>query len=133
MIFSKNKKSLTLVQLIVATVILSASVTGLFAAFVSGKKITARSRRKLIAINYARQIAESLKSAVRQDEYDDPAKPLGCAGAHPFNCPKVSPIAAPAGLTSFGATNGYTVTDIPVGSAYMRKVTITVNWNEPST
>ncbi|MDP2938963.1 MAG: type II secretion system protein [Candidatus Omnitrophota bacterium] len=120
----KDKKSLTLVEIVVAMVILSASVTGLFATFVSGRRIAERAKRRLIAINYARQIAESLKSAVRQDTYD-----TGDLGCGVFPCNQVSPIASPSGL--FNPLNIYRIENILVGSVNMRKVTIKVTWDEP--
>jgi type II secretory pathway pseudopilin PulG len=136
-----DKKSLTLVEIVVALAILSACVTGLFASFVAGKKYTARSKRRIIALNCARQVAESLKSFVRGDTYNSEA--LACG-----NSPSGSPctvnlpsafinINLPAEL--YGATAKYDISNIAIDPAdpdnpnkWMRKVTITVTWNEPT-
>lgn len=126
-----NKKSVSLVEVMVALVILVTCVAGMYATFIAGRKAVARSKRKLIAINYARKVAESLKYYVRQTDYDSQTAPLGCSS---YPCPKdprLLPLLLnlPSGLPNASTT--YTVDNIPVGTVNMRKVVITVTWEEP--
>lgn len=120
-----GRKSLTLVEIVVAMLILAFCATGILASFIAARKLTARSKRKLAAINYCRQQAEALKTAVRQDTYDTGL--LGCPGGFPCNYGPFN-----VDLSGIPGTLTYTVANIAVdATTNMRRVVINVNWNEP--
>lgn len=139
-----NKKSVTLVEVMVAMVIMATCVAGMYATFIAGRKAVSRSKRKLIAMNAARQVAESLKSSVRQDTYNTGY--LACSNPSGIPCSSINPFAAGQVLASqtfpsslFNGSAGYVVTNIQIDpnkadtpDNRMRRVQISVTWDEPN-
>lgn len=85
----KNKKALSLVEILVAMVILTIAAAGLFSSFVAANKFISRSKRRLAAVNAARHINEELYKYVRANDWNDPADTnlLYCPGAT-YGCDK---------------------------------------------
>ncbi len=70
-----NKKALTLVEILVATVILALVVTGLANVFVSGKRYIKQSRLRMAGGEIGKKFLDPLQSYVRQDTWS--TNPLG--------------------------------------------------------
>lgn len=61
---SQGPAGTTLLEILVAMTILGILVAAIFSAFAFGQRVTAASGGRLVALGYARQQAESLRSAV---------------------------------------------------------------------
>lgn len=118
----------TLVEVIVSLLILAIAVTGLFASFVAAQRYVSRSRHRLVAANAARMAIESLKSSVDQRTWDDPAVNLLACAAYP--CTKTYALPADYQGTPWNWSANYVVTPISVGGVDMRRVDVTVRWDE---
>lgn len=62
-----KKKSFTLVEVIVAAVILALVVVGMFVVFKSGERFSVEDKQKVAATNLNRQVIEHLQSLGAQD------------------------------------------------------------------
>jgi Tfp pilus assembly protein PilV len=65
-----NRKSFSLVEVIVAAVILSLAFGGLFAAFIAARSYSTYSTERTIAANLARRALEDLYDGVSADNWD---------------------------------------------------------------
>ncbi len=65
-----KRKGLSLVEIIVATVILTLAFGGLFAAFIGIRRYTTNINGRIIAANLARQALEGLYDGVSADTWD---------------------------------------------------------------
>lgn len=65
-----NRKSLTLVEVVVAMVILVSVIAGLLSVFTASRRFTMHSKYRLCAVNIARETLESLKADIRSDTWD---------------------------------------------------------------
>lgn len=63
-------KSLTLVEILVASVILALAFGGVFAAFTAARSYATYSNERVVASNLARQVLEDLYDAVSADTWD---------------------------------------------------------------
>jgi prepilin-type N-terminal cleavage/methylation domain-containing protein len=106
-------KAFTLVEIIVAMLILGLIVGGMFAVFVGGKKIVIRAGHKTEAINLARQRMEELKSRAYASVDESPA-------------PNPESISFSSGIS---AERRWTVDDTIFGGQ-AKQVTVTVTWTE---
>lgn len=78
------KKSVTLTETLVGSVILALVFGGLMASFLAARKYVARANTRLVAANLGRSVLNELYSAVRADTWDDPSianNPLSPQGA----------------------------------------------------
>lgn len=110
---NQNKKALTLVEILVATVILALVVTGLANVFVSGKRYIKQSRLRMAGGEIGKKFLDPLQSYVRQDTWS--TNPLGLE-----NIPPAVEGSSPA--TTYTAT--YSVS--PLGNIKKVKVTISL-------
>lgn len=123
----------TLLEIMVAMVILASATAGLFASFIAAEKFVGRSRRRLAAANACRLIAEDLKAAVSQQEWSDPVglNPLCCpGGGYPCVRDYVLPASYPSG-SPWNWRAQYEISLVDVGGVPMRKVRVEVRWDEP--
>ena len=91
----KAQTGFTLVEVLVSLVIISITATGIFASFIAAQHYVQRSKRRIIAFNFARQQFERLKPSVREDTWAntpqcDPDL-NGMALTSTLNCPSYSP------------------------------------------
>jgi len=127
--YNFNHYAFTLVEIVIATVILAIAVLGVMSAFISGTKLVAASKYRLQAINYAQQILENLRQEVRADTWD--SGNLRLTSGSPIDCLGTNPLA------SFGGTCTYTVNYVDLngnGSGDFgepRRVDVSVNWTAP--
>ena len=68
---NREKKSVSLVEVIVAAVILSMAFGGLFASFIAARSYRTYSNERTIAANLARRGLEDLYDGVSADTWDD--------------------------------------------------------------
>ena len=139
----KQKYGLTLIEVIISSLILSITVGSILYLFSTQEVVVARTGRRVEAMNFARQTIEQLKNEVRNDTW---LVGTLSAGTHT--------IASEAFLSLSGTELGdkfpgqgrtYTVTDIDADNTFnsdgiggtnddidYKKVTVTVDWTEPS-
>ena len=126
----KNEKGFTLVEVIVALMIVLVAATGIIVSFSTSGGYITRAGRRGLALNAFRQQAEKLLSAVNQTSWSN-----STAG---------NPLYAPVGINTTYAVNltsgefrdkwkgnlTYTVTN--TNDTNYREVAMTVNWTEPN-
>lgn len=133
-----HKGGFTLVEVIVAMLVLAASIGGFLCSFLLGKEQVERSGRYTMAFGYARETLEDFRVAVDGNywpptvvPYLEAANPRGdlSPGVHNLD------ISTTELGSLFGGTSTYTVTniDIPGGGIAVdyKMVTATVHWTEP--
>ena len=115
-----KKKSMTLIEVIIAAFILSALFAGFFATFTGTRRYVNRANRRLIASNLAKAVLNNLYRDVREDTWN--AGNLAITGV-PVPLPNYN-IDVP-GYGSVADPNEYIV-DAVAGQEY-RQVTVTIN------
>ncbi|MDP2980739.1 MAG: prepilin-type N-terminal cleavage/methylation domain-containing protein [Candidatus Omnitrophota bacterium] len=117
-----NKKGFTLIEVVVATLILAVLAAGVAGAFWSAQHFLSRARHRVQAFNFAMEALDRLRSNYN---YLDEEMSVGSGYlASGIGCSIAGEMAALApGFT-------YDVTE-PQVSGY-KQVTIKVDWNEPS-
>ena len=116
-----SHKGFTLVEIIVASLILTTVLVGLLRAFVTARGFQPPQFTRSVASNLAREKLETLYEAVRQDFWEDAARPLGI-GLH-----EDAPIVMPDGIT-FTRKTVVSSVDMDGGGEDFRKADITVSW-----
>ena len=84
----KNKRGLSLAEVLIAMVILAIAASGIFASFIAANKFVSRSKRRLSAVNLVRFIGDDLYRFVSADTWNDlTTNLLSCsvAGVDPDN------------------------------------------------
>lgn len=76
-----NKRGFTLVEIMVAMVILALISTGVFSVMLSARYLVQRSKRRLIAIEIAKREIENKRQFIRADTWYTPGNPLDDTGA----------------------------------------------------
>ncbi len=127
-----KKKGLTLLEIIVAAVILSLVMAGLTGIFVSGKRWLQHSRLKMTGGELGKYFLDPFAMAVRQDQWDDS---IGAKGDYTNRLSITSPPASETKtLNGKVYTASYDIDSIPAltDDAYKqaRKVTLTITWDE---
>lgn len=131
----KKKEGLSLVEIIVATIILSLIATGLANVFVSVKRFNLNSQLRMVSGELEKFQFSRFSDAVRQDQWDSGAKDYQ-AGNMLRRTSAVTE--APIILSSSPYperqyTPTYTVEvppSFPAGNTQMRKVKVTLTWTE---
>ncbi len=141
---ARSVTGFTLVEVMVALMLLLVTVTGIYASFVASEQYVNRAKRRIAAVNYGRRIFEELKSCVRQDWWDELAPDLPSYSLYiPLNDDsKVYKNLPGEGRgEGFGfifdvdreADASYTVSRLIGGvEVPFRKVTLKVSWSEPT-
>ena len=115
-------KGFTLVEILVATILLALTVGGIANVFVASKRYIMHARLRMSGGEMGKYFLDPLQMNVRQDQWDT-AEANAAA-----NCLKSNPSAGcPAAQA--GYTPGYTVTDV-AGTGGLRRVQLQVNWTE---
>ena len=122
-----NRHGFTLVEVIVSAVILAVAVGLLLQVFSTESGVLDRTGRRMQAMDFARQKLEELKNAVDAQTWPntgDLAAGVGIAATLPDSELK----------DKFSGTRTYTVTnmDIDGGGLDYKRVSVTVDWSEPS-
>ena len=116
-----KKRGFTLVEVIVASLILVFTVAGVLFVFSSEKAALERAGRRIQAMDFARQTLEQLKNEVRADTWD-----AGGLRVHDDGWQALPGKFA----ANFSGRRKYVVTSGPAAGSY-RCVTVTVDWVEP--
>lgn len=127
-----NMRGLTLMEVIVAALILAITVGGVLYIFSTEKGTVAWTGRRVQAMDFGRQTLEALKNEVGADTWPD-------AGDLAEVTDKDVPLAPgepSAFREKFTGTRSYTVENINADSAGdpvdYKSVTVTVDWEEPA-
>ncbi|MCP4652068.1 MAG: hypothetical protein GY858_01625 [Candidatus Omnitrophica bacterium] len=119
------KKSATLVEVVVSSIILATVFGGLMASFVSVRKYVGRANKRLVAANLARTTLNRLYIHVREDFWwAGGGLSLGPHALNPAPSPTVDTV-----FYDDGGLSGYTVALGP-GSAQYRQVTVDVAFGD---
>ena len=111
-----------------ALIIILITATGIFASFLTAKRYVNRSTRRILALNFARQKLEELRTEVRQDTWDSGGLKVTGSGVW-------TPADGETLPGDFGSIwqgkRYYSVEAVtsPVGTKY-RKVTVKITWSE---
>ena len=117
-----SRKGFTLIEIIIAMLLLAFAATGIFAGFVSSKRYTKLAYHRLQALNLARQTLESLRMEVDARTWDTSANNLSEGVYFPGNF-------TGSDNTEFNVS--YNATNLTgFGGDGPRQVTITVAWEE---
>ena len=146
--FSNNKEGLTLVEIVVATLLLSMITVGFTSITLSSNKLLERSKRRLFAAEVAQYILESLKAHIGEPDWNStgsaiavtthPTPAEGDTGGYVGWIDMANEDFLGAGCTSFawsefatryGGRWQYTVANATDGYEY-RSVAVDVNWDE---
>jgi len=114
-----HKKGFTLVEIIVATLILALVTTGLAYVFLAGKRHLLHTRSKIQAAELGRLFLAPLQRDVRQDQWGSNclSAGTGCPGAQTVDNITYTP--------TYNRTLNYPI-------ANLNKVKVTITWNEPA-
>lgn len=129
--YELKKRGFTLVEVLVAMLILATVVGGVMASFVASQRFITRSTRRLQAANYSREVFELLKAGVNAQYWVDPN------GTDKLDLKDWTDCTADLGinltnLTAFGGQCQYKV-EAALGQPAQgyRKVTVRIRWTEP--
>jgi len=131
-------KGFTLLEVLVSTVIFAAVVSGLSATFISAKRHLLHTKSKIQAVEIARGQCERLYSQVREDTWDN-SENLLTPGTYPSEADIANPPADPTKNYQVEPTDNsniaynyyYIVSEVDENLEGLRKVEVTINWNEP--
>lgn len=112
--FDGKIEGFTLVEILVAMVILSLLASGFFSVMISGRQMVARSKKRLVATEIARREIENKRQNIRADLWT-------CSTLWPIGSWTI-PVAS--GDYSYR----YRIDNVP-GADY-RKITVEVRWND---
>lgn len=122
-----NKYGFSLIEVIVAALILVLTVGGILFVFSTEKGVVSRTGRKVQAMDFARQTLERLKNEVSAETWSAGGD-LGQVGVA-----ITEPLSAGEFRDKFNATRSYIVTNVNPdgGEVDYKSVTVTVEWEEP--
>ncbi|MCQ9208804.1 MAG: prepilin-type N-terminal cleavage/methylation domain-containing protein [Omnitrophica bacterium] len=123
-----NKHGLTLMEVIIAALVLSIAVGGVLYIFSTEKGTIAWTGRRVQAMDFGRQTIESLKNEVDATTWEQAGEPLTLQGETTWES-----LSGDFG-TKFSGQRRYRVDSVPgidPNTGY-RSVTITVDWSEPA-
>ncbi len=117
-----SRKSLTLIEILVSTIILALVLAGMANLFVSGKRWLLHSRSRMAGAELGKLFVEPLQMDVRQDTWNT----TSCVGTgNTSNCPNTNQT-----LDNMQYNATYSITD--VNGTNLRRAQVTINWTEPS-
>ena len=117
-----KKKGLTMLEILIAMLILGIIVTGLANVFVASKKLVLHSRNRIFAVEAAKYMLAPLSAGISYSSWGSTNCLLNAAG-----CDTSPPnVARPSGIIFYPS---WSVID--PGDPAVRKVKLTMSWNEP--
>lgn len=111
---------LTLLEILVALFILSLVMAGLGNIFLVGKRYMLHSKSRAAALEFAKYLLSPFPAAVRQDSYDTGL----------LNVTASAKSGEDVYLDYISYTSSFNISNVTVGSSLVRKVNLTVKWNE---
>lgn len=125
-----KKKGLTLIEVIVSTAILALIMAGLANVFVASKRHTLHSRSRLQTTELGKLFLAPLQQAVKQSDWS------AASGDYNANSPLRlgTRTGSAVPLNGIDYTPTYEISRPPgfSGTSPMRKLKVTIRWNEPS-
>lgn len=115
-----NKRGFTLLEIIIATMLLASVMAGLMAIFVAGKRHVIHSRERMTGGELGKLFLDPVQMAVRQDTWDAAGNVLKIG----------STSAVPTKVNNVDYTGEYDVN--AVAGTDLRRVKVKVNWTELS-
>ena len=128
-----NKKGFTLLEILVATLILALVTTGLAYVFLAGKRHILHTRSKIQAAELGRLFLAPLQMDVRQDTWNQAANALSATPPGGRDCASQPGCPAAPERTLDGITYDarYTINrDNPIPN--VNKVKVDITWTEPA-
>lgn len=123
-----NNKSFSLIEIIVATILLALTLVSLTNLFVVGKRYILHSRSRMSGGELGKYFLDPLQNYVRQEDWIDTDNDYDSNNRLRINpSPRTDP--TPTTINAIPYTPTYTVS-IPPGSPdnQMRSVTVQINW-----
>jgi len=117
-----NKKGFTLLEILIAALILALVMTGLASIFLAGKRHLAHTRSKIQAAELGKLFLAPLQQDVRQDQWEARSNCLSSDGS--TGCPGAQTV------DNITYTPNYNISDL--SGTTLKKVKVTINWTEPS-
>ena len=134
----KKHGGFSLVEVVVAAVIFSIAVVGIFSVFAISRRSSDASERSLLAAYLGRQILEDLRAKVDSRIWDTGAGGSWDTPGDPITCPQLETDLPPALIpnhplmaeliTNFNGQVWYTCDEDTSGT---RKITLRISWDEP--
>ncbi len=123
-------KGFSLVEVIIASLIFSITIAGVFSVFTAQRNATKTAQRKLQAAYLTRRILEDLRAKVDQRNLNIPSVWWLLTCNNPPQPPQPWP--QPLSTNLPGAQLNYVCWEIPTGQpgAGSRQLTLTLTWNE---
>lgn len=125
-----QKKGYSLLECIVAAVLIALTMTGLANLFVAGKRHVIRSRARMAAAELGRVFLDHHQMEVRQDQWNDAAIDYNVPNKLRFG----TRTETAQTIDGIAYTPTYIV-DVPVGyvasETQMRRIRLKINWEEP--
>lgn len=118
-----NEKALSLLEIIIAAVILSITMVGLTNLFISGKRLGLHSQYRMSSAEIGKYFLDPLQKFVRQDQWGSNC--LSRNGTNPSGC-DTTPWKDPSSQIEYTPT--YVISSL--GSTNLRKVNMLIRWNE---
>ncbi|MDD5078941.1 MAG: prepilin-type N-terminal cleavage/methylation domain-containing protein [Candidatus Omnitrophica bacterium] len=117
----KKNNGISLVEILVAMLLLSLVMIGLVNVFITSKRLLMRGQSKITALEFARSFIEPLNNAIRQDTWN-----------HANNDLRLGTRTGPYQvINGINYTSVYNVTDVPAPSAAnLRRVKVDMRWND---
>jgi prepilin-type N-terminal cleavage/methylation domain-containing protein len=139
-----NRKALTMIEILVASIILAITAAGLSGIFVSGKRYILHARTRMAGGELGSAFIDPLQAAVRQGATStsssdgwgqannalDIASTVYCDGIAGHNQLALCPSANQRRLSNIEYGAQYNISAIGAASNPGRKVTTTINWAE---
>jgi len=110
---------MTLLEIIIAMIIISLVVAGLAGVFVAGKRHLLHSRERIVSSELGKLFMDPFQLDVRQDTWDQAGNKLNVAAGVALEAQKIN-------NTDYSAA--YDVTE--VSGTDLRRVIVNVNWTE---
>ena len=110
----------SLVEVIVATIILSLIMLGMLSVFVAGNKLIIHNRENMTSSELGRFFIDPMQLDVRQDTWDQPGNTL--------NLLAVPVVLAPQNVNNRNFSASYTTS--AVAGTNLRRLTTTITWPE---
>jgi Tfp pilus assembly protein PilV len=124
-----NKKGLSLLEILVATILLALLTTGLANIFIAGKRYILHARMRMTGGELGKFFLEPLQRDVRQDQWGNNC--LSTNGINPAGCDTntwTDPSDRTVYSPSYNISGLLADADNPQGR--LRKVIVNINWQE---
>jgi len=123
----KNKKGFTLIEIVVAAVVLAAAISGLWASYIASKRYVVGAKARLMALHNAQYVLERLRQDVRADTWDQPFPANSLTAGMDYDVTSWLPTGDDTFTDKYSGKAEYDVTD----HGGYREVILTMEWERP--